>query len=639
MDLKSILLKYWGYSSFRPLQEDIIMSVLEGHDTLALLPTGGGKSLCYQVPAIMQEGLCIVVSPLIALMKDQVQALRSKGIKAVGIYHGLGRAEIDNAVDNCVYGDVKFLYMSPERLSTDLVRSRLEKMNVNLLAVDEAHCISQWGYDFRPPYLRIAEARELIPNAPVLALTATATKSVTHDIQEKLRFRDPRVFRKSFERKNLAYMVIREEDKLSRLCRVSNKVRGTGIVYVRNRKRTREISDYLNKKGISSDFYHAGLDARERDKKQDSWMKERTRVIVATNAFGMGIDKPNVRFVVHMDLPDSPEAYFQEAGRAGRDGFKSFAILLVNQSDISDLENFHEKSFPPLKTIRQVYNCLGNYFQLAIGSGKDQSLPFDMVNFARTYSLDPFVVFNALGFLEKEGYIAMSEALANPSRMMFFVNNEELYRFQVANPNYDPFIKLILRSYTGLFSEFTKINEDEIASRAGVPVPLVRKMLTELHNMQILHYKEQNDSPVITFLQERMAAADLTISAQVYNERKKFSKERMKHMKEYATSENKCRSLFLLSYFGEGNAQRCGQCDVCIGLNKTGVSSLEYKQVVDIIKPLIKSGNYTPEQLLEDADISIPEAKLINVIRYLKDIGVITEDKGRILRWNDQEEK
>ncbi len=636
MDLKSILLKYWGYSSFRPLQEDIIRSVLEGRDTLALLPTGGGKSLCYQVPGLVMEGLCIVVSPLIALMKDQVQALRSKGIKAVGIYHGLGRTEIDNAVDNCVYGDVKFLYMSPERLSTDLIRSRLEKMNVSLMAVDEAHCISQWGYDFRPPYLKIAEARELLPNTPVLALTATATKSVIADIQERLNFRDARVFRKSFERKNLAYMVINEEDKLKRLYRISSKVRGTGIVYVRNRKRTREISDWLNKKGVAADFYHAGLDARERDKKQDSWMKERTRIIVSTNAFGMGIDKANVRFVVHMDLPDSPEAYFQEAGRAGRDGFKSFAILLVSKSDIIDLENFHQRSFPPLKTIKRIYNCLGNYFQLAIGSGKDQSFPFNLVDFAKTYSFDPFVVFNALGFLEKEGYMAMSEALANPSRMMFLVNNEDLYRFQVANPNYDPFIKLLLRSYTGLFSEFTKIKEEEIANRAGIPASMARKMLTELHNMHILHYKEQNDSPVISFLQERMSAADLRISNEVYNERKKYSGKRMREMIEYSTCDDKCRSLFLLAYFGETSAQRCGQCDVCLELNRTGVSSFEYKQVADIIRPSIKSGQLTLEQLLDRTDMNISEAKLINVIRYLKDMGTITEDSNRILKWNDQ---
>ncbi len=615
------------------MQEDIIRSAMEGKDTLALLPTGGGKSLCYQVPGMAMDGLCIVISPLIALMKDQVQALKDKGIKAVGIYHGLSKVEIDNAVDNCVYGDVKFLYMSPERLTTDLVRSRLHKMKVNLLAIDEAHCISQWGYDFRPPYLRIAEARELIPNTPVLALTATATTKVVADIQEKLQFRDARVFQKSFERKNLAYVVFEEEDKLRRLLRICTRVKGTGVVYVRNRKRTREIAEWLRQRGISADFYHAGLTAKERDARQDAWMKERTRVIVSTNAFGMGIDKPNVRFVVHMDLPDSPEAYFQEAGRGGRDGKKAYAVLLFNQSDIIDLKHFHERSFPPLKEIKRIYNSLGNYFQLAIGSGKDQSMPFDLVDFARNYSMDPFLVFNALGFLEKEGYLAMSEALSNPSRIMFMVDNEALYRFQVANPKYDAFTKLLLRSYTGLFTEFTKIKEDEIAVRAGIDVDTVKQMLQEMHRMEIMHYKPQNEAPMITFLEERMAAADLTISKEVYRERKVFARRRMEAMSRYATSGDKCRSLMLLAYFGEKGGQRCGQCDVCLEMNKAGVSSYEFKQIVELIKPIVEQHEHSLESLMDSLDINLSEQKVLSVIRYLKDQGSIVEDKNLILRW------
>ncbi len=633
LNLQPVLLKYWGFSSFRPLQEEIIRSVIEGEDTLALLPTGGGKSLCYQVPGIAVDGLCIVVSPLIALMKDQVQALKDKGIKAVGIYHGLSKLEIDNAVDNCVYGDVKFLCMSPERLTTDLIRSRVEKMRVNLLAVDEAHCISQWGYDFRPPYLRIAEVRELIPNTPILALTATATKNVVADIQEKLQFRKANVFQRSFERKNLAYIVFREEDKLKRLLRICNKVKGTGVVYVRNRKRTREISDWLGQRGISADFYHAGLTSKERDTRQDEWMKERIRVVVSTNAFGMGIDKPNVRFVVHMDLPDSPEAYFQEAGRAGRDDLKAYAVLLFNQSDIIDMKQFHERSFPPLKEIKKIYNSLGNYFQLAIGSGKEQSMPFDLVHFAKTYAMDPFLAFNALGFLEKEGYLAFSEALANPSRVMFLVNNEELYRFQVANPRYDPFIKLLLRSYTGLFNEFTRIREGEIANRAGIQENTVKKMLEDLHNMQILHYKAQNETPMVTFLEERMSVNDLIISKEVYQQRKIYSRERMQAMMEYAQSETKCRSLFLLGYFGETKAQRCGQCDICLERNKAGVSSYEYKQLVELIKPRIEREQLTLEALLGTLDINMSEEKVLNVIRYLKDVGTVTEGTNRILQW------
>ncbi len=632
-DLHSVLLKYWGFSSFRPMQEDIIRSALEGNDTLALLPTGGGKSLCYQVPGMAMEGLCIVVSPLIALMKDQVQALKDKGIKAVGIYHGLSKAEIDNAVDNCVYGDVKFLYMSPERLATDLIRSRIIKMKVNLLAIDEAHCISQWGYDFRPPYLRIAEVRELIPRTPLLALTATATRQVVGDIQDKLQFTDQKVFQKSFERKNLAYVVFKEEDKLGRLLKICNNVKGTGVVYVRNRKRTREISDWLKQKGVTADFYHAGLDSRERDARQDAWMKERTRVIVSTNAFGMGIDKPNVRFVVHMDLPDSPEAYFQEAGRGGRDGNKAYAILLFNQSDIIDLRKFHERSFPPLKEIKNMYNCLGNYYQLAMGSGKDQCMPFDMVSFAGNYNLDPFLVFNALGFLEKEGYIAVSEALANPSRIMFMVSNEELYRFQVANPRYDPFIKLLLRSYSGLFTEFTKIKEQDIARRAGIEAQLVKKLLNDLHNMQILHYKAQNETPVITFLQGRVAASDLNISREVYKERKVFARQRMQAMIDYVVASTTCRSLYLLNYFGETTARRCGQCDVCLEQNKAGVTEYEYKQLAELIKQRIEEDDISMEELISKLDINISEEKVMNVLRYLRDNDMIVEDSSTILHW------
>lgn len=632
-DLHAVLLKYWGFSSFRPMQEDIIRSAIEGNDTLALLPTGGGKSLCYQVPGMSMEGLCIVVSPLIALMKDQVQALKDKGIKAVGIYHGLSKAEIDNAVDNCVYGDVKFLYMSPERLATDLIRSRITKMKVNLLAIDEAHCISQWGYDFRPPYLRIAEVRELIPHTPVLALTATATRQVVADIQEKLQFHNQKVFQKSFERKNLAYVVFNEEDKLGRLLKICNNVKGTGVVYVRNRKRTREISDWLKQKSIAADFYHAGLDGRERDARQDAWMKERIRVIVSTNAFGMGIDKPNVRFVVHMDLPDSPEAYFQEAGRGGRDGNKAYAILLFNQSDIIDLRKFHERSFPPLKEIKKTYDCLGNYYQLAMGSGKDQSMPFDLVSFANYYKLDPFLVFNALGFLEKEGYMAVSEALTNPSRIMFMVNNEELYRFQVANPRYDPFIKLLLRSYSGLFTEFTKIKEQDIAKRAGIDSELVKKMLNELHNMQIMHYKAQNEKPLITFLQGRMASSELSISKEVYKERKVFARQRMQAMIDYVLSDTTCRSLFLLHYFGETTALRCGQCDVCLQQNKAGVTDYEYKQLAELIKSRIKDEQISMEELIKNLDFNISEEKVINVLRYLRDNQMIVEDSDTILHW------
>jgi ATP-dependent DNA helicase RecQ len=639
LNLQSILLKYWGFPNFRPLQEEIILSVLDGNDTLALLPTGGGKSLCYQVPGMARDGLCIVVTPLVALMKDQVQALRNKGIKAVGVYHGLSRMEMDVAIDNCIYGDTKFLYLSPERLTTELLRTRLPKMKVNLLAVDEAHCISQWGYDFRPPYLRIAEIRELIPNTPVLALTATATSQVVQDIQGKLEFRNGQVFQKSFERRNLAYVVFDEEDKLKRLTKICNNVKGVGIVYVRNRRKTREIADFLRKQRISADFYHAGLTTLERDLKQNNWMKERNRVIISTNAFGMGIDKPNVRFVVHLDLPDSPEAYFQEAGRAGRDGNKSFAVLLYNHSDIIDLERFHKLSYPPLDTIKKVYNCLGNYFQLAIGSGKDQTFAFDMQEFAANYSLEAITVFNTLKFLEKEGYLAMSDAMANPSRMMILLNNEELYRFQVANPAFDALIKVVLRSYSGLFSEFVKVNEKDIARRSGIAEEQVVKAFEKLHRMSVVHYEKQNQKAAITLLEERLAPADIRISPENYRDREKFSRSRMEAMVHYVETKNKCRSLLLLEYFGEQSTQRCGHCDVCLERNKAGVSNYEFDQVMERIKPLLMQNPMSLDELIDNTQSGIPDDRVLRVIQWLRDNGKVVSDSNGNLRWNTIEKK
>ena len=636
-NLQSVLLKHWGYSSFRPLQEDIIHSVIGRHDTLALLPTGGGKSICYQVPALAMEGLCIVVTPLIALMKDQVQALTNKGIKAVGVYHGLSRAEMDIAIDNCVYGDTKFLYLSPERLTTDLIRSRIVKMNVNLLAVDEAHCISQWGYDFRPPYLRIAEIREFIPAVPVLALTATATAHVVRDIQDKLQFRDPRVFRKSFERKNLVYMVFKEEDKPSRLLKICNKQPGVGIVYVRNRKKTREIATFLKQNQVSADYYHAGLTTLERDIRQNAWMKEKSRVMVATNAFGMGIDKPNVRFVVHLDLPESPEAYFQEAGRGGRDGKKSFAVLLFSQSDIMDLEKAHEQAFPPVAFIKKVYNCLGNHFQLAVGSGRDQSYPFDLLAFSRSYGLGPVLVFNALKFLEKEGYLALSEAFTNPSRIMFTLGKEDLYRFQVANPRYDAFIKLLLRSYPGLFSGFSKLNERELGKRSGLPEDQVERVLKELQKMNILNYQQRNEKPMITWVEERLGTGDLRISSTNHRERKEYALKRIRAMMRYVQSDTRCRSLTLLAYFGETDARRCGQCDVCLERNRLKVSDFEFEQLAAMIQSTLGKGTYNLRELVEALPTRADEEKILQVLRWLIDNGHIREQQDGVLQWIPEE--
>ncbi len=633
INLQSVLLKHWGFSSFRPMQEDIIQSVLAGRDTLALLPTGGGKSICYQVPALTRDGLCIVVTPLVALMKDQVQALTNKGIKAIGVYYGLSKTEMDIAIDNCVYGDTKFLYLSPERLTTDLLRSRIGKMKVNLLAIDEAHCISQWGYDFRPPYLRIAEIREFIPDTPVLALTATATKEVIIDIQEKLQFRNQQVFQKSFERKNLAYMVFREEDKLNRLLQICKKQKGVGIVYVRNRKKTREIAEYLQLNGVSADFYHAGLTSLVRDVKQNAWMKERARVMVSTNAFGMGIDKPNVRFVVHMDLPESPEAYFQEAGRGGRDGKKSFAVLLYHKGDILELEKAHEQSYPPVEFIKKVYNSLGNYYQLAQGSGKDLSAEFDLAEFSRNYEMNQALVFSALKFLEKEGYLALSEAFANPSRVMVSLDKEGLYRFQVANPKFDAFIKLMLRSYPGIFSGFIKVNEQEMGKRAGLPADQVEKVLHDLHRMGVLNYEKQNQRPMITWLEERLSSGSLRISRENHHERKAFAWKRLKAMIDYAQSDNRCRSLSLLAYFGETRVQRCGQCDVCLERNRLQLSDFEFDQLEDIIRRSLTDSPLPLRDLIATLPTNIDEEKVLMVIRWLRDIGQIREEENGDLVW------
>lgn len=632
---QEILQKYWGYSSFRPMQEEIISSVLEGNDTLALLPTGGGKSICFQVPAMLKEGVCIVVSPLIALMKDQVANLRKRGIKAVAIFSGQSASEIDIAVDNCIYGDIKFLYLSPERLKTDLLRTRIPKMKVNLLAIDEAHCISQWGYDFRPPYLEIAEIRELLPKTPVLALTATATKEVMKDVCQRLNFKNEKIFVKSFVRDNLTYAAIKEENKLERLLRICNKVPGTGIVYVRNRRKTKEIADFLKNRKVAADFYHAGLDSLTRDQKQLAWTSEKIRIIVSTNAFGMGIDKPNVRFVVHMDLPDTPEAYFQEAGRAGRDEKKAYAVLLYNNSDIIDLERFFENSFPPVDLIKKVYNLLGNYFQLAVGTGKDRTHEFVLNDYCQKYSLERITTFNALKFLEKEGYVTMSEALANPSRILILLNKEELYRFMVSNQYYDAFIKVILRSYTGLFTDFTRIDENDLARRVNIKKDDIIKHLKKLHQMRVLHYEPVNIQPTLTFVGGRKDPKDISISQETYQVRKDFAKERLMAMKQYVLSENRCRNLLLLDYFGEKSTTRCGKCDICLERNKLDLSKLELDEIINIIKPKLMQKNLSIKELINNLKTNIPEKKIIRAIQWLTDNGKITlNTNNETFTWN-----
>ena len=578
-------MKYWGYSSFRPMQEEIIRSVLDGKDTLALLPTGGGKSICFQVPAMSVDGLCLVVTPLIALMKDQVENLKRKKIKAVAIYSGMHPDEIELAINNCIFSDVKFLYLSPERLETDLIKNNIERMNVRLLAVDEAHCISQWGYDFRPSYLNIVKIRDYLEGVPVLALTATATSDVVVDIQQKLGFKEQNLFQQSFERKNLTYVAIKEENKLNRLLKVVTNLKGSGIVYMRSRKKTVDLAEFLKKNNISSTFYHAGLDRKSRDIRQNSWVSGETQVIVATNAFGMGIDKPNVRFVVHLDIPDSLEAYFQEAGRAGRDGKNSYAVLLFEKADILDSENFIQSQFPDIKSIKQVYQALGNFFQLAIGAGKDTSFDFDISEFCSNYNIPYRTVYNSLKFLEKEGYVLLYEIIDADSKICFKASKEDLYKFQVENAKYDKFIKLLLRSYSGLFTEFVKINESEIAKRMDSEPDNVIKQLSQLDKFEILTYLKSKSQPQITFLTERFDSKNINLSDEIYRDRKSSAEIRMKSVLDYIKNNNKCRSQQLLQYFGEVQQKRCGKCDVCVERNKIELSELEFDIVLKQIKP------------------------------------------------------
>lgn len=632
MTIHQILLKYWGYSDFRPLQEEIIHSVLSGKDTLALLPTGGGKSLCFQIPALALEGTCIVVSPLIALMKDQVDNLKKRGIPAASLHSGMHPDEIDIILGNCRYGNVKILYVSPERLQSQKLRETIRHLKVNLIAVDEAHCISQWGYDFRPPYLEIAAIRPLQPNVPILALTATATPEVVKDIQKKLEFREENLFQKSFERKNLTYLVIKEEDKRNRLLRILEKVKGTGIIYVRNRRETKEIADFLVRSNISADFYHGGLDSGTRDKRQLAWTREQKRIIVSTNAFGMGIDKPNVRLVVHLDLPDSIEAYFQEAGRGGRDEKQAYAVLLFDESDITGARQQLLKSFPELNLIRDVYQALGNYFQLPVGMGKDAQYGFDLPHFAEQYGFQPVAVFHCLKFLEKEGYLLLSEGVRQPSRVYIKASKEELYRFQVEHEILDNFIKTLLRSYSGILSDFTPINESELARRVNIPVAKVEEYLKYLEKLTLLDYLPATDKPRIIFLQERVDSRYLTISSEVYLDRKRDAENRLEMMINYVVSQNKCRSQYLLSYFGEINSRRCGKCDVCIERNKINLNELEFKQVVDIIKPVLKNRECSLEEIVVAA-VEIDEDKVLKTLQWLIENEKVIMSSNRKYKW------
>ena len=560
----AILKQYWGYDSFRGIQEDIIRSIGEGHDTLGLMPTGGGKSITFQVPALAMDGLCLVITPLIALMKDQVQHLRQRGIKALAIYAGMNREEIVTTLENCIFGNYKFLYVSPERLDTELFRTKLRRMKICMITVDESHCISQWGYDFRPAYLKIAEIRDLLPDVPVLALTATATPEVVKDIQAQLHFNKGKVFRMSFERENLAYVVRRTENKADELLHILRRQPGSAIVYVRNRRRTKEIATLLQEADIQADFYHAGLDDATRDIRQQRWQRGESRVIVATNAFGMGIDKPDVRLVIHMDLPDSIEAYFQEAGRAGRDGEKAYAVILYAKSDRTTLLKRIPDNFPQKDYIKDVYEHLQYYYQMAMGDGQGCVKEFDIEDFCRKFKYFPVPVDSALRILTRAGYLEYTDEQDNASRLLFTLRRDELYKLKEMGDEMDLLIQTVLRSYTGLFTDYTFIDEESLATRTGLTRNRVYELLLHLSRLHIASYIPRKKTPYIIYTRGRVDTGQLHIPPQAYEERKTRYEKRINAMLDYVANDTICRSRLLLHYFGEKNEHNCGVCDTCL---------------------------------------------------------------------------
>ena len=627
-DYKSILKQYWGYEDFRGIQEEIIASIGKGEDTLGLMPTGGGKSVTFQVPALAKPGLCLVITPLIALMKDQVQHLRARGIKAVAVYSGMTREEIIVALENCIFGDYKFLYISPERLDTEVFQAKLRSMKVSMITVDESHCISQWGYDFRPAYLKIADVRKLLPGVPVLALTATATPEVVKDIQLRLAFRRENVFRMSFERKNLAYIVRRTEDKAGELIHILSQVAGSAIVYTRNRKRTKEVSLFLNQHGISATFYHAGLDNDTKDQRQKGWQDGTFRVMVATNAFGMGIDKPDVRLVIHIDFPDSPEAYFQEAGRAGRDGQKAYAVLLYAQADKTILKKRIGDTFPEKDYIRQVYEHINYYYQMAMGDGRGCTFAFNIDEFCQNFKHFPVRVDSALKILTRAGYLEYTDEQDNTSRLIFTLRRDELYRINENNPDTEHLLRIILRSYTGVFSDYAYISEEILARRSGLTRQQVYDTLILLTKRHVLHYIPGKKTPYIIYTRERQNT--VVLSKEVYEDRKDSYEKRIHAMLDYAESDGKCRSRMLLRYFGEKNGHNCGQCDVCLEKHASGLRKGEYEDIAHGIFSLLAEASRIPQEIIHA--LPFEEEKILKSLAYLLAEEQIIQKEGRLFR-------
>ena len=627
-DYQLILRQYWGYDDFRGIQREIIESIGSGHDTLGLMPTGGGKSITFQVPALAQEGTCIVITPLIALMKDQVDHLRRLGIRAAAIYSGLAREEIIITLENCIFGDIRILYVSPERLSSELFQTKLRHMHVSFITVDEAHCISQWGYDFRPSYLEIAKIRKIVPKAPVLALTATATPQVVEDIQEKLSPQNTsltphpsplttfNIFRMSFERKNLAYVVRQAADKRAELIHILNSLKGSAIVYARSRKRTKEFADLLNEAGIPATFYHAGLDAAVKDERQRTWQQDEVRVMVATNAFGMGIDKPDVRLVVHIDCPDSIEAYFQEAGRAGRDGRKAYAVLLYNHADERKLEKRIADTFPEKDYIRQVYEHLAYFYQIGVGSGYNHTFEFNIDKFCHAFHHFPIQVDSALKILNRAGYIEYTEEQENQARVMFTLSRDALYRLENTSPNEEKIITSLLRNYGGLFTDYNYIDESFIASQTGLQPHQVYMTLKSLSERHILHFIPQKKTPYIRYTQRREDMEHIQLRPAIYEERKDQFCQRIHAIIAYATNDQVCRSRQLLRYFGEENGHDCSQCDVCLSHRPEGmVSEPRFNTAIEQIMTFLSDGK--PHPITDLRDIQLPTDELDAALEYL----------------------